>query len=120
MKIKHPAVVSDVFKLVATLEFDLEIDGHFLPTRIELFQDTERERHWRCRMWERELCHMTLTLPYGASGVERPESDEEVLIERTWELSDKFEDFEAPSAKAALELFLDNLKKYLRRVADTR
>jgi hypothetical protein len=117
MKIKHPAVVSDVFKLVATLEFDLEINNHFLPTRVELFQDTERKKHWRCRMWERELCHLTLTLPYGSESKERPESDEEVLIERTWELSDKFEDFEAPDARSALKLFLDSLKKYLKRLA---
>ena len=46
-----------------------------------------------------------------------PESDEELLVERTWELSDKFEDFTAPGAKAAMKLFLDSLKKYLKRVA---
>ena len=55
MKLKHPAVRSDVFKLVTVLEFDLELGSHFLPTRVELFQDTERPRRWRCRMWEREL-----------------------------------------------------------------
>jgi len=38
--------MSDVFKLAAILEFDLELDGHFLPTRVELFQDTERKRHY--------------------------------------------------------------------------
>jgi hypothetical protein len=117
MKIRHPAVVSDVFKLVTILEFDLEIGDHFLPTRVELFQDTERKKRWRCRMWERELCHMTLTLPYGSKIRKRSGSDEEVLIERTWELSDKFEDFKAPNAKAAIKLFLDSLEKYLNRVA---
>jgi len=116
MKVQHPAVMSDVFKLVAILEFDLELDGHFLPTRVELFQDTERKRPWRCRMWERELYHMRMTLPKGKS--RHPESDEELRVERTWELSDKFEDFEAPSAKAAMKLFLDSLKKYLKRVAN--
>ena len=107
--------MSDVFKLVAILEFDLELDGHFLPTRVELFQDTERKRHWRCRMWERELYHLRMTLPKGKT--RHPESDEELLVERTWELSDKFEDFTAPGAKAAMKLFLDSLKKYLKRVA---
>ena len=43
--------------------------------------------------------------------------DEELLVERTWELSDRFEDFEAPSAQKALALFLDSLKRYLQRVS---
>jgi hypothetical protein len=115
MKIRHSAVKSNVFKLVSTFEFDLEVDGHFIPTRIELFQDTERRRQWRCRMWERELYHMRMTLPRGKT--RHPESDEELLVERTWELSDRFEDFGAPSAKSALRGFLDNLRKYLGRVA---
>lgn len=115
MKFKHAAVRSDVFKLVTTLEFDLELGNHFLPTRIELFQDTERKRRWRCRMWERELCRLTFTLP--ADKKRKPcESDEEVLVERTWELSDRFGDFGAPTAKAALKLFLSSLRKYLERV----
>ena len=49
--------------------------------------------------------------------IRHPESDEELLVERTWELSDRFEDFEAPSAKSALRGFLDSLKIYLARVA---
>jgi hypothetical protein len=118
MKIQHPAVKSDVFKLVTTVEFDLEVGGHFLPTRVELFQDTERKRHFRCRMWERELYHMTMTLPLDKKSKElHPESDEELLVERTWELSDKFDDFQAASSRQAMKTFLDSLKKYLRRVA---
>jgi len=56
-----------------------------------------------------------MTLPKGKS--RHPESDEELLVERTWELSDRFKDFEAPNAKAATKLFLDSLKKNLKRVA---
>jgi hypothetical protein len=116
MKLKHPAVKSDIFKLVTTLEFDLEVGDHFLPTRVELFQDTERTRRWRCRLWERELCRLTLTLPKEVPRHKRCESDEEVLLERTWELSDRFEDFEAPTADAALKRFLSALRNYLERV----
>jgi hypothetical protein len=116
MKLRHSAVKSDIFKLITTLEFDLEVGNHFLPTRVELFQDTERDHRWRCRMWERELCRMTFTLPKAAPRHKRCQSDEEVLLERTWELSDRFEDFEAPTANAALKLFLDALRNYLQRV----
>jgi hypothetical protein len=116
MKFQHPAVKSDIFKLVNTLEFDLEVGNHFLPTRIELFQDTERKRRWRCRMWERELCRMTFTLSKDSKSRKRCQSDEEVLVERTWELSDRFEDFAAPTAQAALKIFLSALRTHLERV----
>jgi hypothetical protein len=116
MKFKHAAVKSDIFKLVTTLEFDLEVGNHFLPTRIELFQDTERKQRWRCRMWERELCRLTFTLAADSKEKLPCESDEEVLVERTWELSDRFEDFQAPTANAALKLFLSALRTYLQRV----
>jgi hypothetical protein len=117
MKLKHSAVKSSVFELVSTIEFDLEVGGHFLPTRVELFQDTERKGHWRCRLWERELYHLALTVPFGGRTKKRAESDEELLVERTWELSNRFEDFEARSAKAATKIFMECLKKYLKRVA---
>ncbi|MBI4664486.1 MAG: hypothetical protein HY735_37310 [Verrucomicrobia bacterium] len=118
MKIQHPAVTSDVFKLVTTLEFDLVVRNQFLPTRIELFQDTTRPRHFRCRMWERDLYHMQRSLsPDGERKSRRAEADEEILVERTWELSSKFDDFVAPDATKALQLFLDKLKNYLNRVA---
>lgn len=118
MRIQHRAVTSDIFKLITTIEFDLVVRNHFLPTRIELFQDTSRKRHFRCRLWERDLYHMQMTLgPSGKRPLRHLQSDEEILVERTWELSSKFEDFEAPSAARALNLFLDSLKRYLDRVS---
>ncbi len=117
MKINHPAVKSDVFKLVSTFEFDLSIGEHFLPTRVELFQDTERKRRFRCRLWERELYHMQMTLPADPKRKSRPPAtDEEILVERTWEVSSRFDDFEADDEAAALKMFLDTLKQYLNRL----
>jgi len=118
MIIQHPFVTSDVFKLISTLEFDLEVNGHFLPTRLELFQDTERADLFRCRMWERDLFRLKPT-PYKdeATGkLVEGEEDEELLIERTWELSDEFESFEADSADDAINQVLDALKGYLERL----
>lgn len=116
MKIQHPAVASDVFKLVSTVEFDLSIGNQFLPTRVELFQDTERKRFFRCRMWERELHRIQSTFPQNSNGepLHGP-SDEELLVERTWELSSRFENFEAASADGAMRIFLSSLKEYLER-----
>lgn len=122
MKIKHPAVKSDVFQLLTTLEFDLELPGDMVPTRIELFQDTERKTRWRARVWERESCRLestfTPTPPPNAKGKRRPRRftfDEEILVERTWELSEELEDFAAPNARAAMARVLDHLQNHLNR-----
>lgn len=118
MIFKHTCVTSDVFKLISTLEFDLEIGGHFLPTRLELFQDTERANLFRCRMWERDLFRLTPT-PYKDEATGKMiagEEDEELLIERTWELSDEFESFEADSEQDAINQVLAALKAYLERL----
>ena len=118
MIIQHPFVTSDVFKLISTLEFDLEVNGHFLPTRLELFQDTERANLFRCRMWERDLFRLKPT-PFKdelTGKLVEGEEDEELLIERTWELSDEFESFEADSAENAINQVLEALKGYLERL----
>lgn len=118
MKIDHPFVTSAVFKLVTTLEFDLSVGDHFLPTRIEVFQDTELETHFRCRMWERDLFHLKPTSLVGREkSVEEAEFDEEVLVERTWEISKKYEDFKAPDAETAVNNFIESLEEYLQKLA---
>ncbi len=121
MRIQHPAVTSDVFKLIDTFEFDLVVGDRFFPTRVELFRDSVRKGHFRCRMWERDLYHMQMTLSQdGQRRARRSESDEEILVERTWELSSRFEDFEATSPAGALKLFLDSLGKYLDRMGSVQ
>jgi hypothetical protein len=116
MRIRNPAITSDVYQLVKTIEFDMELEGKFLPTRVEVFQDTQRKRHYRCHMWELEYYHVESTFPAaGRKKGRRSPSDEPIFVERTWELSSKFHDFEAPSAAAALNKFLALLRKHLAR-----
>ncbi|MCF7707641.1 MAG: hypothetical protein K9N52_01925 [Verrucomicrobia bacterium] len=116
MKIDLPIIESDIFRLIETIEFDLTICNHFFPVRIELFQNTETPSQFRCRMWEREFCHMQDALI--SHDEERPcrdEFDEEIMVERTWEISDEFEDFEAPNPEKALEIFISNVTDYFRQ-----
>lgn len=120
MKITHPAVCSDVFKLVDVVEVDLQIADKLIPTRIEVLQNTERKNHFRCHMWELNYFHLeTSNLGAARKGKRPPRlaSDEPVLVERTWELSSKFHDFVAGSKRAALKRFLDVLTTYLERVS---
>src|SRR5439155_16983541 len=117
MRIRNPAITSDVYRLVKTIEFDMELEGKFLPTRVEVFQDTQRKRHFRCHMWELEYYHVQSTFSAAGKGKRgRSPSDEPIFFERTWELSSKFHDFVAPSAEAALNKFLALLKKHLAAV----
>ncbi len=122
MKIAHPAMRSDVFRLVATYEFDLQIGACFHPTRIELFRDTQRTRRWRARLWDLELCRIEASpvdqLPEGAARKKgtrkaREVFDEETLLERTWMLGDDLSDFTAASEAAALRRVLDALAEHL-------
>ncbi len=117
MKISHPYVTSAVFKLVTTLEFDLCVGEHFLPTRIEVFQDTESDNHFRCRMWERDLFHLKPTALVGRERSSGEEFDEELLVERTWEISKRYEDFEAPDAETAVNSFVKSLETYLKNLS---
>ena len=117
MKISDPAVTSDIYELVRTIEFDMEMGDKFLPTRVEVFRDTQRKRHFRCHMWELEYYHVESTFSRDRRGNEPgAPSDEPILVERTWELSSKFLDFQAPNAEAALKQFLAVLTKHLKAV----
>jgi hypothetical protein len=117
MKISNPAIRSGVYELVKTIEFDLEVGEKFLPTRIEVFEDTQRGRHFRCRMWELEYYHVENTFSARSERKNcRSVSDEPILVERTWELSSRFHDFEAANAEAALDAFLSALLQQLSGV----
>jgi hypothetical protein len=120
MKIKHPAVKSDVFQLKSTVEFDLELADGVVPARLELFQNTEHKDRWRARLWERESCRLETTFapapsPRGKRSPQRFTCDEEILVERTWELSESLEEFKAASARGAFRVVLNQLYEHLQR-----
>lgn len=122
MRIQHPLVKSSVYVLTKTLELDLEVGGDYVPARLELFRDTSRKNRWRVRLWERECCRLEEVIGPGSPGLEgsargkHPRVDEEILVERTWELSEALEDFEAKDARAALRFAVDRLTEHLERV----
>lgn len=116
MRIDHPAATSAVFELLRVLEFDLVVLGDRYPARFEVFRNTESPKRFRVRLWERNLYHLKPTL--NVSGIPSEEfeleySDEELMVERTWELSERFEDFEAEDEKDAIHQALTRLEEYL-------
>jgi hypothetical protein len=65
-------------------------------------------------LWELDYYRIEGTFPVKGKK-NRPVSDETLMVERTWEISSRFHHFEAPSARAAIKLFLDRLQQYLQR-----
>jgi hypothetical protein len=121
MRINHPAVVSPVFQLVRTLELDLEFsDENAWTTRIELFQDTEREDQFRCRVWELEMFRLTPTSPMDESGNPAHICDDLLLVHRGIPRGEvaslMHEPFKAADAETALEMVFQDLKNYLEHV----
>ena len=121
MKLIHPAVTSPVFQLVKTLELDLEFgDERGWTTRIELFQDTEREDQFRCRVWELEMFRMTPTSPMDASGQPLHVCDDVIMVHRGIPRGEvaslMHEPFNAASVEAALEMVFQDLKNFLEHV----
>jgi hypothetical protein len=113
MRIKHPAVRSAVFKCVRVIELDVQLGEGTVTFRIELFQDTQRKRHYRARLWELELFRLRPTFPQDKSGRPKDIADDMLMAERSWSLSEEYEGFMASSPDSALKFILKGLNERL-------
>jgi len=119
MKISHPAITSSVFELIKTLELDVQLGANSWSIRIELFKDTETKSRFRCHVWELELFRLTPTFPEGRDNQPAHTSDDVLMVDRgipRSRISYPKEDIVAPDAEAALEIVLDDLKRFLEYV----
>jgi hypothetical protein len=120
MRINHPAVSSPVFRLVRTLELDLQFGENGWTTRIELFQDTEREDQFRCHVWELEMFRMTPTGPMDENGQPLHICDDVIMVDRGIPRGEvasiMHETFNAANVESALEIVLVDLKNFLEHV----
>jgi hypothetical protein len=118
MKILHRAVKSSIFELAKTVELDIHFnDEDAFTTRIELFRDTEQPNRFRCHVWERELFRLTPSFPRNDANVPAHVTDDHIMVERGIPHSEIAsilnETFEAPSVEAALNMVIEDLKKFL-------
>jgi hypothetical protein len=116
MKISHSAITSSLFELVKTVELDVQLGDDSWSTRIELFRDTTRADHFRCHVWELEFFRLTPTFPQDENNQPAHISDDVIMVERGISFSRiKYprEDIVAPDADAALEVVIDDLKRFL-------
>ncbi|MFQ6017092.1 MAG: hypothetical protein ACE5KF_02760 [Kiloniellaceae bacterium] len=112
---RHPAIPGPIFELMKIVEIDCAFGGQMVPVRIELYRDTENASRFRCRLWEREAFRLTPTFPQNEAGQPTEISDDEILAERSGQLSKEFDDFMAPDPETALTVVLNSLLERLEQ-----
>ena len=114
MQISHSAITSPVFELVKTVLFDITLVDTYIPTRIEIWKDTERNDRFRCYVWELEHFNLNPTFPQDDQGSSIHKTTDIVQVERSWRYGRtkrfNFQEFEATSREEALAMFVDDLK----------
>ena len=120
MELKHSAIQSAVYELVTTTEVDLQLGDDFMPMRFEIFRNTQKKGRFRCRMWEGELHRLRPTFPQK-NGKPLHISDAFIFVE--WlggPGMGRYEDFTAPSAVKALQIVIEDFKKFLKHTTGKR
>lgn len=123
MKISHSAITSSVFELIKTLELDVQLNDGSWSIRIELFRDTETKGRFRCHVWELELFRLTPTFPQGKDNEPAHISDDVLMVDRgiaRSRIAYPKEDIVAPDVDAALDIVLDDLKRFLEHVTQEK
>lgn len=119
MKIIHAAVTSSVYELAKTVEVDIQLGEDSWTTRIELLHNTERADHFRCHVWELELHRLTPSFPRDENNMPSHITDASILVERGIahsRVAYPVQDIIAPSADAALDAVISDLKRFLEHV----
>lgn len=116
MKISHSVVTSSIYELVKVIEIDLRLGDNLIPLRFEVFQDTERENHFRCRLWQLELHRLQPTFPSDEKG--QPEHIQDAVIILGWSgpQMKTYDDIVADDADGALTIVMNDLKRFLEHV----
>ena len=101
-------------KLVAIYECDLEFSSDWaFPLRLELFKDTERRGWFRAHVWEQESFNIQPTFQVGTKTKRRYQSTEQLLLERSTQLSGQYNYVKARSENHAIAKVVEDLKERL-------
>lgn len=119
MNIAHPAVISNVYELIRTLEFDVTLGEDSFNLRIELFRATSNPGYFRAHIWRSEFYRIQSTFPQNHETHEPVDlpSDELVFVDYSTQLSGDYSAFQAEDVTSAIQLILDDCQGFLKRVA---
>ena len=112
MRIEHPAVKTNILKLVGTYELDLSISPELnFPLRFELFQDTEKSRWFRVHVWEQEYFDLEPKFRVKRKGMAvRYKTTEKLMLNRPEQLTGDYNYFKATNVSDALTRVIEDLK----------
>ena len=124
MKLSHPNIVSDVFKLVGIYEFDIDLssavtDDQF-SLRIELFQSLTDATLFRRKSWRGELFRMQSTFPQDDTGKPEHDLSDEMILAEFSQAYFMWKDFYAQDPEAALEKTIKDLGISLKHITSTK
>lgn len=122
MKIKHPAIKTNLLRLVETFELDVNLGPELnFPLRMEIFQDTGKRGWFRAHVWEQESFNLEPTFPVKRNGKTlRYKSSESLLLERATQLTGDYKYFKAKNAADALGKVIKDLKGRLAHWTGTK
>lgn len=112
IKISHPNIISPVYELVKVLEFDVDLGDDIFSLRLEVFRSLEDNCRFRAHLWTRRIFRIEFTNLQG----DRPSYyplEEEIIVNFSHYLTNNYDDFRADSLEAAIELIIDDLKRFL-------
>jgi hypothetical protein len=118
MRINHSAITSSIYELVKVVELDLTLNESW-PIRFEVFRDTEKQGHFRCRIWQLERHEIQPTFPQDEQGRPLPDHLYSPLIAVDFggpKMKD-YDDIIARDADAALGEVLEDFKRFLEHVS---
>lgn len=119
MNISHAFVKSEIYELIRTIEFDVEVGDDDFLLRVELFRAKSDSNYFRAHVWRREFFTIQSTFPQDAGTHEPvdPPSDEMIFVDDSHQLSGDYSHFQAESDTAALQMILDDFQSRLKHIA---
>ena len=121
MKIKHPAIKSEFFKIIGTYEIDISLgtkdDEDVFTLRLELSQSTLDKTLYRYKAWRSEFFRIQSTFPQDESGFpQHAASDETLLVAYSQPHFPFYGELTAVDQAKALKKILDNFAKSLEYI----
>jgi hypothetical protein len=114
----HSSITSHMHEVIKVVEFDVDLDFDSFSLRIELLQSAIAPDWFRVHVWRTEFYRLQATFPQDKqSGQPLHEpSDENILVDWSHYLAQDYKHFQASNPEAALELVLDDIRRFLVRI----
>ncbi len=115
MQITHKSIISPIFRLVQTLELDIQFGSESWTIRIDILQDISNPNQFRCDLWQLDYYRIQPTFPQDPD-TGKPtayKADQAIWMDWSHSLTGSYKSFIASDANDALNVVLTDLKEFL-------